>query len=65
VQLVRHPQPKERVTDRLYLNHRATSRLYPFGNEPFGLIFSVGWAAKLLSLYASQNGGHIVFAADS
>jgi hypothetical protein len=30
VQLVRHPQTKERDTDRLHLNHRATSRLYPF-----------------------------------
>jgi hypothetical protein len=29
VQLVRHPQTKERDTDRLHLNHRATSRLYP------------------------------------
>src|SRR5450755_2797145 len=28
VQLVRHPQTKERDTDRLHLNHRATSRLY-------------------------------------
>jgi hypothetical protein len=28
VQLVRHPQTKGRVTDRLHLNHRATSRLY-------------------------------------
>jgi hypothetical protein len=28
VQLVRHPQTKERDTDRLLLNHRATSRLY-------------------------------------
>jgi hypothetical protein len=32
VQLVRHPQTKERDTDRLHLNHRATSRLYPFEN---------------------------------
>ena len=31
VQLVRHPQTKERDTDRLHLNHRATSRLYPVG----------------------------------
>ena len=30
VQLVRHLQTKERETDRLYLNHRATSLLYPF-----------------------------------
>ena len=30
VQLVRHPQTKGRETDRLHLNHRATSRLYPF-----------------------------------
>ena len=29
VRLVRHPQTKERATDRLHLNHRATSRLYP------------------------------------
>jgi hypothetical protein len=28
VGLVRHPQTKGRVTDRLNLNHRATSRLY-------------------------------------
>ena len=28
VQLVRHPQTKERDTDRLHLNHRAASRLY-------------------------------------
>ena len=28
VQLVRHPQTKERDTDRPHLNHRATSRLY-------------------------------------
>ena len=28
VQLVRHPQTKGRATDRLHLNHRATSRLY-------------------------------------
>ena len=28
VQLVRHPQTKGRETDRLHLNHRATSRLY-------------------------------------
>lgn len=28
VKLVRHPQTKGRVTDRLHLNHRATSRLY-------------------------------------
>ena len=28
MQLVRHPQTKERDTDRLHLNHRATSRLY-------------------------------------
>ena len=28
VQLVRHPQTKVRDTDRLHLNHRATSRLY-------------------------------------
>jgi len=31
VQLVRHRQTKRRVTDRLHLNDRATSRLYsPF-----------------------------------
>ena len=30
VKLVRHPQTKGRETDRLNLNHRATSRLYPF-----------------------------------
>jgi hypothetical protein len=30
VQLVRHPQTKGRDTDRLILNHRATSRLYSF-----------------------------------
>ncbi len=29
VKLVRHPQTKGRETDRLSLNHRATSRLYP------------------------------------
>jgi hypothetical protein len=29
VKLVRHPPTKGRVTDRLHLNHRATSRLYP------------------------------------
>ena len=29
VQLLRHPQTKGRATDRLNLNHRATSRLYP------------------------------------
>ena len=29
VQLVRHRQTKEPATDRLHLNHRATSRLYP------------------------------------
>ena len=42
VQLVRHPQTKERDTDRLYLNHRATSRLYPYSDtvEPF--VFSDG-----------------------
>ena len=34
VQLVRHPQTKERDTDRLHLNHRATSRLYCV-NETF------------------------------
>ena len=28
VRLVRHPQTKGRETDRLNLNHRATSRLY-------------------------------------
>ena len=28
VKLVRHPQTQGRVTDRLHLNHRATSRLY-------------------------------------
>ena len=28
VRLVRHPQTKGRETDRLHLNHRATSRLY-------------------------------------
>ena len=28
VRLVRHPQTKGPVTDRLHLNHRATSRLY-------------------------------------
>jgi hypothetical protein len=28
VELVRHPQTKGRVTARLHLNHRATSRLY-------------------------------------
>ena len=32
VQLVRHPQTKERDTDRLLLNHRATSRLYCLGD---------------------------------
>jgi hypothetical protein len=31
VQLVRHPQTKGRDTDRLHLNHRATSRLYQRG----------------------------------
>ena len=35
VQLVRHPQTKERDTDRLHLNHRATSRLYPILEPPF------------------------------
>ena len=34
VQLVRHPQTKERDTDRLHLNHRATSRLYPNCGTP-------------------------------
>jgi hypothetical protein len=34
VQLVRHPQTKERDTDRLHLNHRATSRLYPRMKKP-------------------------------
>ena len=33
VQLVRHPQTKGRETDRLNLNNRATSRLYPFFSE--------------------------------
>jgi hypothetical protein len=33
VELVRHRQTKGPVTDRLVLNHRATSRLYiPFAN---------------------------------
>ncbi len=36
VQLVRHPQTKERETDRLYLNHRATSLLYPFSETDAG-----------------------------
>jgi hypothetical protein len=31
VGLVRHRQTKEPATDRPYLNHRATSRLYNFG----------------------------------
>jgi hypothetical protein len=30
VKLVRHRQTKEPATARLHLNHRATSRLYPF-----------------------------------
>ncbi len=30
VRLVRHRQTKGPETDRPYLNHRATSRLYPF-----------------------------------
>jgi hypothetical protein len=30
VELVRHRRPKGPETARLYLNHRATSRLYPF-----------------------------------
>jgi hypothetical protein len=34
VQLVRHPQTKERDTDRLHLNRRATSRLYPISEAP-------------------------------
>ena len=29
VKLVRHPQTKERETDRLHLSDHATSRLYP------------------------------------
>jgi len=29
VELLRHRQTKGPATDRLYLNHRATSRLYP------------------------------------
>jgi hypothetical protein len=29
VRLLRHRQPKGSVTDRPYLNHRATSLLYP------------------------------------
>ena len=50
VQLVRHPQTKGRETDRLDLNHRATSRLYPFlklrthppGRRPwFGLLWQL------------------------
>lgn len=31
VELVRHRQTKEPATDRLHLNHRATSRLYQLG----------------------------------
>jgi len=41
VQLVRHPQTKERDTDRLHLNHRATSRLYPFLTRVFWHTISV------------------------
>jgi hypothetical protein len=33
--LVRHRQTKGPETDRLSLNHRATSRLYPFSDLPF------------------------------
>jgi hypothetical protein len=33
VELVRHPQTKGRGTDRLDLNHRATSRLYAIHEE--------------------------------
>jgi hypothetical protein len=44
VQLVRHRQTKEPVTDRLHLNHRATSRLY-----------SGPWNA--IGLTAGPNGG--------
>jgi hypothetical protein len=36
-ELVRHRQTKEPVTDRLPLNHRATSRLYPFQARAFCL----------------------------
>ena len=43
VQLVRHPQTKGRATDRLNLNHRATSRLYAviFASSPELLTTSV------------------------
>ena len=38
VGLVRHRQPKEPVTDRPRLNHRATSRLYSYDAPSFQLI---------------------------
>jgi hypothetical protein len=36
VWLVRHRQTKGPETDRLHLNHRATSRLYPLSIKTFG-----------------------------
>jgi hypothetical protein len=53
VQLVRHPQTKERDTDRLHLNHRATSRLYPdpsaiVRRDCGGPICAGGWGPRYM-----------------
>ena len=47
VKLVRHPQTKERDTDRLHLNHRATSRLYYLAWKPGGSLRQIADATGL------------------
>jgi hypothetical protein len=42
-ELLRHRQTKGPATDRLHLNHRATSRLYPFPLS-YGVLQISGYA---------------------
>jgi hypothetical protein len=41
VELLRHRRTKESVTDRLHLNHRATSRLYTITPVPFLICLAI------------------------
>ena len=54
VPLVRHPQTKERDTDRLHLNHRATSRLYPICDTYSSLSNSLTFFGRL---WRASGGG--------
>jgi hypothetical protein len=61
VRLVRHRQTKGPETDRLYLNHRATSRLYPFfwhTAKAAPTHVPVGWISLCQNSFAGRFLGH-------